>query len=177
MPTIRLAINSTLLIKLLRNLTTNELKTTKSTLATVRSLADLPGPEPSLPFVGTRWQYFKFVGKYDIRLLHKSLIDKFNTFGPIYKEEFGRNKAIVYISDPKDIETVFRAQGKCPIRPNNEFVVHYRKQRKDRYSSVGIVNLNGLEWYRSHTSAHNHSLSSIGYERVKCLRRHFLRWM
>ena len=145
MTTIKLANNSGLFIKTLGNSIENRLKTTKSTLATVQ---DLPGPKPSLPFVGTGWQYFKLIGIYDIRQLHKALIDKFNKYGPIYKEEYQWNKPIVYISDPKDIEAVFRAQGKCPIRPTNEFVVHYRNQHKDRYNSVGIVNLNGVEWYR-----------------------------
>lgn len=112
----------------------------------VRTVKDLPGPKPSLPMIGTGWQYYKHIGKYDIRLIHKVLFEKFKKYGPIFKEEYQRNQPIVYISDPKDIETVFRSQGKCPLRPTNDFVIHYRNKNKHKYSSVGIVNMNGIEW-------------------------------
>lgn len=42
---------------------------------------------------------------------------------------------------------MFKYQGRCPIRPSNEFVSYFRRSRPDRYPSVGLTNLNGDEWY------------------------------
>jgi hypothetical protein len=126
----------------------NRIKDETSRSVMTKSIDEMPGPKPSLPLIGTGWQYYRIVGKYDIYKLHDVLQQKFAEYGPIFKEEYQRGKAIVNIYSPEDIETVFRSQGKCPIRPANDFVIHYRMKNKDKYSSVGIANMNGQEWYQ-----------------------------
>ena len=94
------------------------------------------------------------VGRYDLTKLHEAHIEKFFRYGPIIREEYQWGKSIVHIYDPVDFETVFRLQGRSPIRPPNEFVSHLRKSRPDRYPNVGISNLNGDEWFH-----HRHKLA------------------
>lgn len=113
----------------------------------VLNLSEMPGPSPSLPLIGTGWQYWPLVGKYNLFNLHDAMKEKHDKYGVIYKEEYQPGKAIVYLSDPADFETVFRAQGKCPMRPPNEFVRHYRQNRREKYPNVGMAHMVGEEWY------------------------------
>jgi cytochrome P450 len=88
------------------------------------------------------------VGRYDLFKLHEANQAKYNTYGSILKEEYQWRKPIIHIFDPKDFEVVFRNQGKCPIRPPNEFVKHYRLKNSDKYPNVGLANLLGEDWYQ-----------------------------
>ncbi|XP_054155654.1 ecdysone 20-monooxygenase-like [Oppia nitens] len=115
----------------------------------MKTVNQIPGPRPSLPIIGTGWQYWPLVRRYNIRQLPKILAENFRKYGPIYREEHRKSKPIVYICDPIDIETVFRFQGKCPVRPPNDFVINYRSENSHRYGSVGITNMNGIEWYKT----------------------------
>lgn len=112
----------------------------------IKSLHEMPGPWPSLPLIGTGWQYYKIIGKYDICKIHSALHENFNKYGPIFKEEYERGKAIVNVCDPNDFEIVFRAQGKCPTRGANEFVRYYRMNNMDKYPNVGLAHMIGEEW-------------------------------
>nr|WPM94883.1 cytochrome p450 314A1a [Polyphagotarsonemus latus] len=112
-----------------------------------KSFEDVPGPKPSIPLIGTSWQYLKFFGEYDLLKLHEANIDKFKKYGSILKEEFEWKKPVVHLQNPEDFETVFRNQGIYPNRPINEFVCHYRSNNKQKYANVGISNLLGEEWF------------------------------
>ncbi|CAG2102706.1 unnamed protein product [Medioppia subpectinata] len=114
----------------------------------IKEFACIPGPKPSLPLIGTGWQYFKYIGRYDLSKLHEANQHKYHTYGPILKEEYQWRKPIIHIFDPKDFEVVFRSQGKCPIRPANEFVSHYRLNNAHKYPNVGLSNMMGEEWYQ-----------------------------
>lgn len=37
----------------------------KNSLNEIKNFNQLPGPKPSLPLLGTSWQYLKFIGKYE----------------------------------------------------------------------------------------------------------------
>ena len=87
------------------------------------------------------------VGRYDLNKLHEAHIDRYHTYGPIVREEYQWGKAIVHIYDPSDFETVLRSQGRCPIRPPNEFVSQLRQSKPHIYPNVGFANLNGPEWF------------------------------
>lgn len=62
------------------------------------------------------------------------------------KEEYQWKRPIIHVFEPKDIEKVFRSQGKCPVRPPNEFVSHYRTSRGEKYPNVGLSNMMGQQW-------------------------------
>ena len=86
------------------------------------------------------------VGRYSLSQLHEANLDKYLTYGPIVKEEYQWGKPIIHVFEPKDIETVFRSQGKCPIRPPNEFVSYYRTSNGHKYPNVGLSNMMGEQW-------------------------------
>ena len=83
--------------------------------------------------------------------LHEANEHKYHIYGPIFKEEYQWRKPVINIFDPKDFETVLKSQGKCPIRPPNEFVSRYRTDNKDKYPNIGLSNMNEELWakYRS----------------------------
>ncbi|KAI1290278.1 Ecdysone 20-monooxygenase [Halotydeus destructor] len=114
----------------------------------VKDFSQVPGPRPSVPLIGTSWQYFKYIGRYDLFKLHEANLDKYRRFGKIVREEFQWGKPVVHLFDPNDFEKVFRSQGKCPARPPNEFVCHYRKKNPTKYPTIGMAHLLGDEWYK-----------------------------
>ncbi len=73
---------------------------------------DIPGPK-GLPLIGTALDYRN--DKHTMSKVIKKRIDK---YGPIYREAiFPGLPEQVIVHDPKDVETVFRAGGEWPQRP------------------------------------------------------------
>lgn len=118
----------------------------------LRSIDELPGPGPSIPFLGTSWIYLPIVGRYRLESLHEANVDKYRCYGKIFREEFQWGVPFVQVYDPVDIATVLRSQGRFPLRPVNEAAVLFRKSRPDVYGSVGLVNASGEEWHRLRNS-------------------------
>ncbi|KAF7493730.1 Ecdysone 20-monooxygenase [Sarcoptes scabiei] len=118
--------------------------------AVSKSFWSIPGPWPSLPLIGTEWYHFyrSLTGRNDLSKLHEVYIKKYHQYGPIFKEEYRWRQPIVHIFDPNDFEIIFKAQGRCPIRPPNEFVSCFRASKPERYANIGLANMNGLEWYK-----------------------------
>lgn len=54
----------------------------------------------------------------------------------------------MHLFDPLDFEKIFRSREKCPVRPESEFVRHYRLQNRDRYPTIGMAHSQGDEWYQ-----------------------------
>ncbi|KAM7308553.1 ecdysone 20-monooxygenase isoform X2 [Ixodes scapularis] len=111
----------------------------------------IPGPKPSLPLIGTSWQYFRW-GRYSLYQLHEACADKYRRYGDVMKEEYQWQVPIVHAFNPEDFETIFRHQGRCPIRPANEFVRKYRTEHPHKYSNVGLSNALGEEWHTLRTA-------------------------
>lgn len=107
----------------------------------------IPGPWPSLPLIGTQWQYFSFVGGYDVFHLHEAYRDRYHKYGNIVRETFRGGQSLIHIYDPNDFEIVFRSTRTNPMRPPNEFVSMLRTSRSDRYPNIGFPNMNGPEWW------------------------------
>lgn len=107
----------------------------------------IPGPRPSLPFVGTNWIYFPIVGYYQSMKLHEANLDKYRRYGPIMKEEYQRGYPSVTVFDPKDIKEVFMREGTCPSRPVLPYVIKHRHSDPSRYPNVGLANMMGKEWF------------------------------
>lgn len=116
-------------------------------LKSAPSLQHLPGPKPSFPFIGTGWQYFRW-SRYNLYKLHEANLDKYRRYGPIVKEEYQWRRPVVHLFKPEDFETVFRHQGKYPLRPVSEFLKYYRLNNPHKYDNAGLVNSVGEEWYR-----------------------------
>lgn len=97
-----------------------------------RSFAEIPGPR-GLPFLGTALHYIKNPSTERL-MIHKRY---FEQYGPIYKETI-MGKTIVYVHDPKDAETVYKAEGKYPKRviPQFKAIEKYYKSRNMAVASL-----------------------------------------
>lgn len=78
----------------------------------VRSFEEMPGPK-GLPFFGDLINYIR---KTKFKPQMAMLQTSFEKYGPIFKTTI-MGKTIVSIQDPRDVEIVFKADGKHPIRP------------------------------------------------------------
>lgn len=76
-------------------------------------------------------------------------------YGPISRlpGAFGRPDTL-FSFDPKDVETVFRTEGKWPGRNGNETFVYYRhKVRPDVFKNKGgLISEQGEEWGKMRTA-------------------------
>ncbi|XP_078701278.1 putative cytochrome P450 CYP44 [Branchiostoma floridae x Branchiostoma belcheri] len=113
----------------------------------VRGFHEIPGPK-GLPFIGTALDYTPF-GRFPVHTkMADSTIERYKEYGKIYREKIGPQE-MVFVCDPKDFETVFRSDGKHPVRPVPESVAIYRRLKK---KPLGVALLNGEEWSRVRSS-------------------------
>ena len=96
-----------------------------------RPYKDLPGPR-GLPFIGTALDY---VNQNKLSRVVQQRVDK---YGMTYKEKMfpGLPKQVV-TCNPKDVETVLRADGPWPYRPTGGVV--FRKLRKATDMQTGVL--------------------------------------
>ena len=92
----------------------------------VRSFEEIPGPK-GLPYFGDLINYLQ---NTEFKPQMAALKSSFEKYGPIFKRTI-MGRTMVYIQDPRDVEIVFKAEGKYPKRPANIFKAGamYRKSR------------------------------------------------
>ncbi|XP_019623431.1 PREDICTED: LOW QUALITY PROTEIN: probable cytochrome P450 49a1 [Branchiostoma belcheri] len=117
--------------------------------SSARPFEEIPGPKGSpLPVIGTALDYSPF-GQFPMKTkLMESFKERTKTYGNIYREKIGPMDLVV-ISDPKEIERLFRNEGRYPERQPLLSVEIYRELKK---LPAGIVNLVGEEWQRVRSS-------------------------
>ena len=92
------------------------------------SMKDIPGPR-GLPILGSTLDYLRVLEK-----THLLLFERAKKYGNIYKEKiFAGMPYSVVVTDASDIETVFRADGKYPIRPDTPISYDMRDALKIPY--------------------------------------------
>ncbi|XP_019631487.1 PREDICTED: cytochrome P450 10-like [Branchiostoma belcheri] len=115
--------------------------------SSARPFEEIPGPK-GLPLIGTALDYSPF-GQFPIKTkLMESFKERTKTYGNIYREKIGPMDLVV-ISDPKEIERVFRNEGRYPERRPLVSVQIYREAKK---LPAGLANLTGEEWQRVRSS-------------------------
>lgn len=118
--------------------------------ASKESKSKIPGPT-ALPILGTSWVYSK-LGGYTFSQVHTYYKDMVKKYGPVAKEEALWNVPVISVFTRADIEKVLKESGRYPIRPPTEAIAQYRRSRKDRYASTGIVNEQGEQWQNLRTN-------------------------
>lgn len=78
----------------------------------VRSFEEMPGPR-GLPFFG---DLINYVRKTKFKPQMAMLQTSFEKYGSIFKTTI-MGTTIVSIQDPRDVEIVFKGDGKYPVRP------------------------------------------------------------
>ncbi|XP_035690057.1 probable cytochrome P450 49a1 [Branchiostoma floridae] len=112
-----------------------------------RPFEEIPGPK-GLPLIGTALEYTPFGQFKMITNLRGSFRERTRTYGSIYRERIGPLDLVV-ISDPTEIEKVFRNEGRYPERIELASIKVYREIKK---LPAGLINLNGPEWQRVRSS-------------------------
>ena len=62
-----------------------------------------------------------------------------NEFGNLVREKVVADRILVHVFDPRDIETVFRNEGRYPTRLSHRALLKYREQRPTEYRNGGII--------------------------------------
>ncbi|CAG9463548.1 unnamed protein product [Pedinophyceae sp. YPF-701] len=112
---------------------------------------DIPGPKV-YPLVGNLFEFFKYPNK--VHLLYD---EWFRTYGPIFKYTVA-GKTSVMVSDPSDIEKVFKFKPQEANRGMQEPFVHYRDKNN---LPRGLSQTQGEEWRRNRGVADNMSKPRI----------------
>ncbi|KAF2879869.1 hypothetical protein ILUMI_26299 [Ignelater luminosus] len=108
----------------------------------LKSLDEVPSLS-SYPLIGHSYLFFPG-GKYKAERLTEAVANLSKTLGPIFKLKLGGIDLLI-TTNADHTETLFRNEGKFPIRPSFLALSHYRKKN---FNSIGIVPGNGEEWYR-----------------------------
>ncbi|XP_033101536.1 1,25-dihydroxyvitamin D(3) 24-hydroxylase, mitochondrial-like [Anneissia japonica] len=107
----------------------------------VKSYDEIPGPK-GWPIIGSLLDYT--YGPYTMEKMHLATIDRFRTYGKIYKENIAGQTA-VHILEPKDVQKLFQSEGARPKRLKLDPMIHYRKRRKQ---NIGLANIEGEDWIK-----------------------------
>ena len=102
--------------------------------AEVRPFNEIPGPK-GLPFVGTLFDYVRDKGHTRI---HQIQQERAEQYGEIYREKI-LDFDTVTISNPDDIQYLFRNEGKNPQR-EPPFPL-WMKYKEDRKQAHGVFSL------------------------------------
>lgn len=115
--------------------------------AEVRPFYEIPGPKP-LPIIGNIWRYMPIIGDMDITRMHRNAQKLLNRYGPLVREVVVGDRVVVHVFDPRDMEQVFRNEGRYPARLSHRALLKYRSNRPQQYSGGGLFPSNGEEWSR-----------------------------
>ena len=95
------------------------------------------GPK-GLPYFGDVLNYLK---TSEFKDYMKALQSDFEKYGPIFRRTI-MGKTTVLIKDPKDVETVYKADCKYPMQPTEigkeSPMEQYRKSRNLLHSIIGL---------------------------------------
>ncbi len=101
----------------------------------VRSFDEMPGPK-GLPYFGDVINYLK---NSEFKPQMTALQNSFEKYGPIFKRTI-MGRTFVCVQDPRNVEIVFKADGRYPVRPKNTVKVQ-EMYRKSRNLPQGVVTL------------------------------------
>ncbi|XP_068083417.1 probable cytochrome P450 49a1 [Anabrus simplex] len=133
---------------LLFNRTRSSMAAAQENLEEIRPYKEVPGPKP-LPILGNTWRFFPYIGEFadmDINELMSTVAKKYGKIAKI-SDLRGIND-LVYVFDPKNVETLLRNEGQWPIRPGLRTLPYYRDiLRKDVFNGVvGVIASQGKQW-------------------------------
>ncbi|XP_077563203.1 putative cytochrome P450 301a1, mitochondrial [Haemaphysalis longicornis] len=122
-----------------------------------RPFSDVPRI-PSLPLVGSSWMYWRLVGKYHPDRRHLAAIDMHKKYGPVVAEKLPGRYSLVHLFNADDFRTLYQEEGKTPFRMGATAFKKYRETRPEYYANVGILNMQGQEWYNVRSKTQPYTL-------------------
>ncbi|KAH9500871.1 hypothetical protein Btru_073210 [Bulinus truncatus] len=131
----------------MRSRAMSSLSQTSTEQAEVKPFEEIPGPGGiyQWPVIGSIINYKPFTSFTPEELpdMLNGMLDK---YGPVVKLRLG--SPFVVVSDPKDFETVYRNEGKYPLRPSLELS---EKLSERNNLKKGLTDLQGAEWHAVRT--------------------------
>ncbi|XP_041367863.1 probable cytochrome P450 12a5, mitochondrial [Gigantopelta aegis] len=109
-----------------------------------RPFEDMPGPR-ALPIIGTQWMHYPGGPLYGM-----TRRDKYARLQELYGDVIKENivpgiLTLVHVFNPRDIETIFRHEGKYPIRQAFFMLKRYNEKYNNNVS--GVLSSQGVDWY------------------------------
>lgn len=132
---------------MLQKLKLSRFSSSVSSSADVLPFDSIPGPKP-LPVIGNIWRYLPLIGDYKPEALFENAQFNRRHYGPIVRELITSKLTILHLFDARDIEDLFRQDGKQPHRRSHRALLKYRLDRPDRYRDGGLFPENGRAWQR-----------------------------
>ena len=89
----------------------------------------------------------------------------FQELGPIVCFSIPGSADRVFVKEPETIKTVLSLDGKNPIEPGFDHIVHYRqKLRRDIFhQTAGLIGSHGEPWYEVRSKVNRYGLSGSGF--------------
>ncbi|XP_059176945.1 probable cytochrome P450 12a5, mitochondrial [Physella acuta] len=113
----------------------------------VKPFEEIPGPKGlyNIPFIGSVL-HFKPFGRFTPQTTHKLIDSLHDKYGPVVRVQLGGET--VLLEDLKDIETVFRNEGKYPNRPGIDISKMFFERNGFK---LGLSQIQGEEWHALRT--------------------------
>ena len=101
---------------------------------------EIPGPK-GLPIIGTLLDYVRDQGEgmSGYKRMHVMQQQRIQQFGSIYRDKKIVNSETVAISNPDDVQFLFRNEGKYPTR--QPVFPLWMKYKEEREQPLGLFNL------------------------------------
>ncbi|KAL3204706.1 hypothetical protein MRX96_011685 [Rhipicephalus microplus] len=80
--------------------------------------------------------------------MHRNAQKLLDRYGTLVREVVVGDRVVVHVFDPRDMEHVFRHEGRYPARLSHRALLKYRRERPHMYNSGGLFPSNGEEWFR-----------------------------
>ncbi|XP_045602209.2 probable cytochrome P450 49a1 [Procambarus clarkii] len=124
-----------------------------------RPHSEIPGPR-SWPLLGTLPASYSD-SDYDVSRIPRLWRSYFKKYGPIFKLNLLGQGDVVYISDPTDIQHLYREMADNPTRPILDSLRKIRVKNKAKFfktSGTGIITEQGEDWWRVRRLVQVHSM-------------------
>ncbi|XP_067656061.1 probable cytochrome P450 12a5, mitochondrial [Haliotis asinina] len=155
-------------------------QTETSSFSSALPFDQIPGPR-SLPVIGTRWMHMPG-GPLHSMSFYEKICKLRSMFGDIIREEVVPGFFLLHLYKPEDYETVYRNDGKYPVR--NSFFMLRRYNKKYNNGIHGIIDSEGESWHRLRrqvqqkmlkpkaVSAYFEDQAKVADDFIDCLRQH-----
>ncbi|KAH9509907.1 hypothetical protein Btru_044593 [Bulinus truncatus] len=118
--------------------TLSQLTTPYITESNTKSFDEIPGPTGihRWPVIGTFLNFYPFT-EHTAENTYQLLRNMYVKYGPVFRLQLGRDTVV--LTEPKDVDTVYRHEGRCPLRPNLSLREVYSRRTGTKLRDVSML--------------------------------------